>query len=96
MDRVEIGRCLGLLIAFGFLAPVQATELAGSSQRILAVGVIAHDRGFASDHHEDGIDLNLEIQFAPLHRFGSPRPHLGATLNFQGDTSVTVCPLVRV
>lgn len=93
MDRVEIGRCLGLLVAIGFLAPVQATELAGSSQRILAIGVIAHDRGFASDHHEDGIDLNLEVQFAPLHRFGSPRPHLGATLNFGGDTSMAYAGL---
>lgn len=60
---------------------------------MLAIGVIAHDRGFASDHHEDGVDLNLELQLAPLDLPGSPRPHLGATLNFQGDTSMVYAGL---
>ena len=36
--------------------------------------VFAHGHGFASDHHEDGVDLNLEVHFAPLNGFGSPRP----------------------
>lgn len=93
MRWLEIGRCLGLVIALGFLAPVQATEQAGNSKRILAIGVIAHDRGFASDHHEDGIDLNLEVQFAPRDFFGSPRSHLGVTLNFVGDTSMAYAGL---
>ena len=93
MDRVEIGRRLGLLTALAFVVPAQATEPAGNRARILAIGVLAHDRGFAADHHEDGIDLNLEVQFAPLQRFGSPRPHLGATLNFEGDTSMAYAGL---
>jgi len=93
MSWVETGRRLGLVIALGLLAPVQAAELAGNSRRMLAIGVIAHDRGFASDHHEDGTDLNLEVQFAPLDVFGSPRPHLGATLNFVGDTSMAYAGL---
>jgi lipid A 3-O-deacylase len=84
---------LWLSIALGLHAPAGATEIAASSQRILAIGVIAHDRGFASDHHEAGIDLNLECQFAPLNFPGSPRPHLGATLNFQGDTSMAYAGL---
>lgn len=84
---LEIGRAPGLGLAISFHAPVQAAEPAGRSERMPAVGVIAHDHGFASDRHEDGVDLNLEMQFAPLDVFGSPRPHLGAMLNFQGDTS---------
>lgn len=69
-------------------APVQAVELAGNAQWIWVAGIIAHDRGPTSDRHEDGIDLNLEVQFAPLNNLGSPRPHLGVTANFEGDTSV--------
>ena len=52
------------------------------------MGVFAHDRGPTSDRHENGVDLNLEVQFAPLAMMGSPRPHLGLTANFVGDTSV--------
>ena len=90
LHRPRVDRLPGLwlAIALGLHAPAYATEIAGDSKRTLAIGVIAHDRGFASDHHEDGIDLNLEMQFAPLDLPGSPRPHLGATLNFQGDTSM--------
>jgi lipid A 3-O-deacylase len=86
---------LGLAVALGpglaLPTPAQAAELAGD--RILALGVFAHDRGPASDRHEDGIDLNLEMLFAPLDLFGSPRPHLGATLNFEGDTSIAYAGL---
>jgi lipid A 3-O-deacylase len=80
---------LGLAIGLAFLAPAQA----GNGTQTLAIGVLAHDRGPASDHHEDGVDLNLEWRFAPLDFLGSPRPHLGATLNFQGDTSVVYAGL---
>lgn len=90
IHRLGIDRLPGLwlALALGLHAPAYATEIAGDSQRTLAIGVIAHDRGPASDHHEDGIDLNLEVQFAPLDRHGSLRPHLGTTLNFVGDTSI--------
>jgi lipid A 3-O-deacylase len=83
------GSGLGLAIGLAFLAPAQA----GNSTQTLAIGVLAHDRGPASDHHEDGVDLNLEWRFAPLDIRGSPRPHLGATLNFQGDTSIVYAGL---
>lgn len=73
--------------------PVQAAEPAASSRPVVAVGVLAHDQGPASDHHEHGVDLNLEVQFAPLEFFASPRPHLGATLNFLGDTSLAYAGL---
>jgi len=84
---------LGLAIGFGFLAPIQATAQTGNADRLLAVGILAHDRGFASDHHEDGVDLNLERLFAPLNLRGSPRPHIGFTLNFMGDTSMAYAGL---
>lgn len=87
------GLCLGLVVMLTFHAPAQAAEAAGNSQRILAIGVIAHDRGPAADHHEEGVDLNLEVQFAPLDLSGSLRPHLGATLNFEGDTSMAYAGL---
>ncbi len=79
---------LGLTLIGCFQAPAQAKELTRNEQWIWAVGVIAHDRGPTSDRHEDGVDLNLEIQFAPLSILGAPRPHLGLTANFEGDTSV--------
>jgi len=61
--------------------------------RIISIGVLAHDRGPFSDRNEDGTDLNVEVQFAPLAIPGSPRPHLGATLNFTGDTSAAYAGL---
>jgi hypothetical protein len=56
-------------------------------------GLFLHDRGFASDRHESGVDPNWELQFnAPdwkLWRWiGSPVPMAGLTPNFKGDTSV--------
>ena len=58
-------------------------------------GLLAHDYGFASDHNEngDGVDLNLEAQFAPLDFPGSPRPHVGVSANFYGDTSAAYAGL---
>jgi lipid A 3-O-deacylase len=57
-----------------------------------AFGVFAHDRGFASDRHEDGIDINAELLFQPprwrsWQAIGAPSPHLGLTLNLSGETS---------
>jgi hypothetical protein len=92
MNSLAPGKRLGwaILVALGVLAPAQAA--AANGKRIAAIGVLAHDSGFASDHHEDGVDLNFEMQFAPLDFRGPPRPHL-ATLNFQGDTSVAYAGL---
>jgi len=84
---------LGLALALGLLASARAAESAAGSGRTLAVGVFAHDRGPFSDQHESGVDLNLELQFAPLPFPGAPRPHLGATANFEGDTSAAYAGL---
>jgi len=86
LKKVYRAACLVLFALMGLSA--RAAEPAMASWPVVAAGVFAHDRGFASDNHEDGIDLNLEVQFSPLDYRGSPRPHLGTTLNFHGDTSV--------
>lgn len=91
-SRAGIGRILGVVLAAAF----PAAALADAPQppaRELAIGVLAHDRGPASDRHESGIDLNLEWLFAPLGWLGSPRPHLGVTPNFVGDTSIAYAGL---
>jgi lipid A 3-O-deacylase len=96
LHRPRIDRLPGqwLALALGLHAPAYATEPAGDSQRTLAISVIAHDRGPAGDHHEDGIDLNLlEVLFAPVGLAGTLRPHLGVTLNFVGDTSMAYAGL---
>lgn len=91
--ELGIGRLLvlGLLMSFGLHAPAQAAEF--TRDLTLAVGVLAHDRGPISDNNEAGVDLNLEAQFAPLDILGSPRPHLGVTANFVGDTSAAYAGL---
>lgn len=82
-------------LAMGSLmsGPLLASDSASEPSRIISIGVLAHDRGPFSDRNEDGTDLNVEVQFAPLAIPGSPRPHLGATLNFIGDTSAAYAGL---
>lgn len=87
------GRLLGLALSVGLHGPVQAKEAGGHAERTLAIGVLAHDHGPFSDHNEDGVDLNLEVQFAPLAFPGSPRAHLGVTANFAGETSAAYAGL---
>ncbi|MFN3545701.1 MAG: acyloxyacyl hydrolase [Thiobacillus sp.] len=68
--------------------PAGAAPPERDGHRTLAIGIIAHDRGPWGDTHESGVDLNLELLFAPIDLSGTLRPHLGATLNFTGDTSM--------
>ena len=72
---------------------MQASAAAREASSILAVGILAHDQGPMSDHHEHGVDLNLELLFTPVNLFGTPRPHLGASLNLAGDTNVAYAGL---
>jgi lipid A 3-O-deacylase len=53
-------------------------------------GVLAHDVGFLDRHVETGSDINFEMLFTPPEIFsiiGSPRPHLGGSLNTAGNTN---------
>jgi hypothetical protein len=61
--------------------------------RKTSFGLLLHDRGPASDLNESGLDPNWELQFnGPQWQawrwIGSPFPMIGATPNFNGDTSV--------
>lgn len=54
-------------------------------------GVYAHDISFWSFNRESGTDINGEVLFVSpsfLDAIWSPRPHLGATVNTSGDTSI--------
>ena len=53
-------------------------------------GVLAHDIGLFDGSVEGGADLNFEVLFTPpdfLSIIGSPRPHLGGSLNTAGNTN---------
>ena len=52
-------------------------------------GILAHDRGPFTNNEEGGADINLEALFRSpdfLGSIGSPRPHLGFSVNTSGDT----------
>ena len=54
------------------------------------IGGLAHDVTFGGRHLESGADVNIEMLFTPpdlLAVIGSPRPHLGADINTDGNTS---------
>lgn len=54
------------------------------------IGVLAHDIGPLTVHDEDAVDFNVEVQFASpafLDVILAPRPHVGATFNFDGDAT---------
>src|SRR5271168_5602497 len=53
-------------------------------------GVLAHDVGLFDSPVESGSDINFEMLFTPPEFFrviGSPRPHLGGSLNTAGNTN---------
>jgi len=55
----------------------------------LKIGILAHDVGFLDHHVESGADVNFEMLFTPPEIFsviGSPRPHVGGSVNTDGNT----------
>jgi len=71
---------------FGGRAAAQQQNLVSE----VKIGVLAHDVVFLGDHVENGSDVNVEILFnspPPLSILGSPRPHIGGTVNTAGNTS---------
>jgi len=53
-------------------------------------GVLAHDVGFLDKHVESGADINFDMLFTPPEAFsiiGSPRPHVGGSVNTAGNTN---------
>jgi lipid A 3-O-deacylase len=56
----------------------------------IRVGVLAHDQGPFSSNEEGGIDGNFELLFVSpsfLDVIWAPRPHIGFSVNSDGDTS---------
>ena len=53
-------------------------------------GILAHDVGLFDKSVETGTDFNFEMLFTPPEAFsiiGSPRPHIGGSLNDAGNTN---------
>ncbi|BCS88929.1 acyloxyacyl hydrolase [Pseudodesulfovibrio sediminis] len=77
---------LTLVITLFALTPAMAEG--GVSE--IRGGLYAHDVDLWSFDREDGPDVNVEVLFnSPsfLEALWAPRPHLGATINTDGDTS---------
>ena len=57
----------------------------------IKTGIVAHDVGFSGNQKEEGIDSSFEFLFREINYnlfwLGTPRPHIGATINMGGDTS---------
>jgi lipid A 3-O-deacylase len=72
---------------------IAAPEPAAAQAKLvdeIKIGGLAHDITFGGRHLESGADVNLELLFTPpdlLRVIGSPRPHLGASINTEGNTS---------
>jgi lipid A 3-O-deacylase len=83
-----------LAIAAGVVVPALIVSLAARAESGIVSevlgGVLAHDVGFIGNHAENGADINLETRFVSPDLFGvigSPRPHLGVSVNTEGNTS---------
>jgi lipid A 3-O-deacylase len=79
-------------IAVGFLLAAVTVPAAAQTQIIdeFKFGVLAHDVGFLGTPVEAGADINFEMLFTPpdfLAVIGSPRPHIGGSVNTAGNTS---------
>jgi len=74
-----------IVAAFSTLAAAQ-TQIVDEFK----FGVLAHDIGLFDRPVEAGADINFEMLFTPpafLDVIGSPRPHLGGSLNTAGKTN---------
>jgi lipid A 3-O-deacylase len=55
----------------------------------LRVGILGHDVGVFGTHKESGVDFNAELRFVSpdfLKVLWAPRPHLGVSVNSDGNT----------
>jgi lipid A 3-O-deacylase len=81
---------LPLLLAVASLAgPASAQESGGGIVDEVRVGALAHDVTLGGSHVESGVDINAEILFRSpsfLSFAFSPRPHLGGSVNSDGNT----------
>lgn len=83
---------LSSAIAAAILAAAVPTVAAAQTQIVdeFKFGALAHDVSLLDRHVESGADVNFEMLFTPPEFFsviGSPRPHLGGSLNTAGNTN---------
>ena len=78
------------IIAAGLLLPPASARAQVKFVDEVKLGALSHDVGFLGHHVESGTDVNIEMLFTPpeiLGFLGSPRPHIGADINTDGNTS---------
>ena len=85
-------RTLARAAVLGACLALQAAPASAQTKLIdeFKIGGLAHDVTFGGRHVESGADVNLEILFTPpdiLRWIGSPRPHIGADINVNGNTT---------
>lgn len=76
--------------ALAFLTTAIALPWAEAAAVELRLGMLGHDVGVFGGEVEQGPDINAEVLFdspAILDIVGSPRPHVGVSLNTHGYTS---------
>jgi len=97
VKNVQPSRCVMPAILALVASTSAAIAVASDDDRTYemqwVISILAHDRGPLSDRHEGGTSVGIEAQFAPFQNkfwqfIGSPKPHLGGTFNFQGNTNV--------
>lgn len=100
MDWLWAGRTT-ILAAFAWTIAACAGDAAAESAIVdeVKLGVLYHDIGVFGDNLEDGADVNAEILFAApgwfydanqpawVNSLLAPRPHIGVSVNTEGDTS---------
>ena len=89
-DIVRSGFRFAAAIAFALVAVARpaAAQLPVALDEF-KIGILAHDVGFLDHHVESGADVNFEMLFTPpglLSAIGSPRPHIGGSVNTNGNT----------
>jgi lipid A 3-O-deacylase len=90
MKRLASAFLILALVLLGPALPASAAEAGDSIVSEVRGGVFGHDIRMLSFHRENGADINGEVLFVSpeyLDAVWSPRPHLGATVNLDGNTS---------
>ena len=83
LRSVVVAAVLGIAVPTAAVAETQLVDE-------FKFGVLAHDVGLFDKRVETGSDINFEMLFTPPEFFrviGSPRPHLGGSLNTAGKTN---------
>ena len=81
------------LIGIALLIAALSSSAAAQTRVIdeFKIGVLAHDISLFDEHVENGADINFETLFVSpdfLGFIGSPRPHIGGSVNTAGNTDV--------